>query len=60
MFYLSFEEEKNSFKMESFERLNNRKLQVHMEGQEPRVCQEEIVLHPEPVDQHEEKKFKSL
>ena len=38
----------------------NRKLQVHMEGQEPRVCQEEIVLHPDNVDQDEEKKFKSL
>ena len=36
------------------------KLQVHMEGQEPRVCQEEIVMNPNNVDQHEEKKFKSL
>ena len=41
-------------------RLYNRELQVHMEGQESRVCQEEIVLHPDNVDQHEEKKFKSL
>ena len=32
-----------------------------MEGQEPRVCQEEeVVLHPDNVDQHEEKRFKSL
>ena len=38
----------------------NRELQVHMEGEEARVCQEEIVLHPDNVDPHEEKKFKSL
>ena len=31
-----------------------------MEGQEPRVCQEEVVLNPDNNDQLEEKKFKSL
>ena len=31
-----------------------------MECQEPRVCQEEIVLHPDNNVQLEEKKFKSL
>ena len=32
-----------------------------MEGQEPRVCkEEEVVPHPDKVEQHEEKRFKSL
>ena len=31
-----------------------------MDGQEPRVCQEEVVMDQSSVDDHEEKKFKSL